>query len=83
MMEQPSGITRKLDDLGRIVLPVEIRRSFGLNEGDYIDIAVSENRIVLRKIEPACIFCGGAGDLVEHHNKPVCLRCRTRLAESI
>ena len=59
------GVIRKVDELGRVVLPVEI--------------FVERDRIVLRKYEPACIFCGSTGDAVEWKDKRVCRRCAEKI----
>ena len=55
-----TGIVRKVDDLGRIVLPIELRRTLDINERDSIEIFVDGNQIVLKKYSPSCIFCGEA-----------------------
>ena len=56
-----TGIVRKVDDLGRIVLPIELRRTLDIHERDSIEIFVDGNQIVLKKYSPACIFCGRGG----------------------
>ena len=63
-----TGIVRKMDDLGRIVLPMEIRNTFDINPKDPLEIFVDEDCIVLRKYEPACVFCGETRDFynIEH-----------------
>ena len=53
-----SGVTRKVDGLGRVVLPVEVRRTLGIDVGDLVDVAVEEGHVVLRKVERGCTFCG-------------------------
>ena len=55
------GIVRKIDELGRIVLPIEIRKTMGIENRDAIEIFVDEDKIVLKKYQPACIFCGTLG----------------------
>ena len=74
-----SGVTRKVDQLGRVVLPVEIRRNLGLREGDHVEIAVEGSRILLTKVETRCIFCGTGTDLREFAAKRVCNGCVGRL----
>jgi transcriptional pleiotropic regulator of transition state genes len=69
------GIVRRLDDLGRIVLPIEMRRSFDLAEHDRVEICAQDDTIILRKYEPNCIFCGGARDLKEYRGKQICAKC--------
>ena len=69
------GIARKVDDLGRIVLPVEMRRVLGIREGDHLEISVDGPKIVLEKREDQCTFCGGSDDLRPFHGKVVCRAC--------
>ena len=75
------GIVRRLDDLGRIVLPIEMRRSFDLAEHDRVEICAQDDTIILRKYEPNCIFCGGARDLKEYRGKQICGKCAKSIAE--
>lgn len=70
-----TGIVRKVDDLGRIVLPKELRNVLDINEKDPLEIYTEGDQIILKKYEPACIFCGGAEDVVLHHGKNVCTKC--------
>lgn len=76
-----AGVSRKIDDLGRLVLPAEIRRSFDLGEGAHVDIQVDGHRIVLTKVEEACVFCGATDRLRTFHDRKVCMPCVTQLAE--
>lgn len=69
------GIVRKIDELGRIVMPVEIRRALGIAERDPLLIRIEEDEIILRKYEPVCIFCGENRDLAEFKGKTVCAAC--------
>ncbi|MEG1404933.1 MAG: AbrB/MazE/SpoVT family DNA-binding domain-containing protein, partial [Oscillospiraceae bacterium] len=59
-----TGIVRKVDELGRIVLPIELRRTLDIAEKDSLEIYVDEDSIILRKYQPACIFCDNARDVV-------------------
>jgi len=77
---QPTGMARKVDQLGRVVLPAEMRRTFGINEGDLVDIAVDGTRIVLTKVEERCVFCATVTDLREFSGKLVCSPCVSRLS---
>ena len=70
-----TGIVRKLDTLGRIVVPMELRRTFDIEIGDPVEIFVDGNNIILRKYQPACIFCSEASDVVSIQGKNVCKRC--------
>ena len=70
-----TGIVRKLDQLGRIVIPKELRNTFDLSEGDPIEIFVENQDIILRKYQPACIFCDNAKDLILYKGKNICPDC--------
>lgn len=70
-----TGIVRKLDDLGRIVVPMELRRVFGITPDDEIEIFVDEDRIILQKVEPKCVFCRTEDDLIEYKGKQICRPC--------
>lgn len=70
-----TGIVRKVDELGRIVLPMELRRTLGINKEDAVEIFVDDDSIVLRKYEPACIFCGNAKGVRNIKGKNVCMDC--------
>ncbi|MDO5440983.1 MAG: AbrB/MazE/SpoVT family DNA-binding domain-containing protein [Bacillota bacterium] len=70
-----TGIVRKLDQLGRIVIPKELRTTFELKETDPIEIFVEGEDIILRKYQPACIFCNEATEVVQFGNKNVCKKC--------
>ena len=74
-----TGIVRKVDQLGRIVLPIELRRTLGIEIRDPLEIFVENDSIILRKYAPACILCGEAGDLVEYKGKMVCRECLKEL----
>lgn len=74
-MMKSTGMVRKMDNVGRIVFPAELRKTLDLAEGDAIEIFVDDNKIVLRKYEPACIFCGCVDDVVVYKGKNVCTRC--------
>ncbi len=70
-----NGIVRRVDELGRIVLPIEIRRIMGIAERDALVISMNENEIVMRKHEPICLFCGNNQGLREFRGKTVCKDC--------
>ena len=77
-----TGIVRKVDELGRVVIPIELRNKFDIKVKDPIEIFVEANSIVLKKYEPNCIFCGGTKDLVEHNGKLVCKKCIEKLEKA-
>ncbi|MDY3619112.1 AbrB/MazE/SpoVT family DNA-binding domain-containing protein [Agathobaculum sp.] len=70
-----TGIVRKVDELGRIVLPIELRRTLDIEVKDALEIYVDGNQILLKKYEPACVFCGNAKDVVHYKNKNICKNC--------
>jgi len=70
-----TGIVRKIDDLGRIVIPIELRRTLGIDVKDPLEIYVDSNKIIFRKYEPACTFCGNAGDTIDFKGKIICTEC--------
>jgi len=70
-----TGIVRKVDVLGRIVLPIELRKNLDIEKEDPIEIFVDGDYILLKKYEPACIFCGNAKDVKRIREKNVCTEC--------
>lgn len=76
-----TGIARKIDELGRIVLPIELRRTLDLAEKDTLEIYVDGNQIMLKKYQPACLFCDGTDGLLNYKEKKVCAKCLRMLAE--
>ncbi len=70
-----TGIVRKVDELGRIVLPIELRRTLDIAEKDSLEIYVDEDSIILKKYHPACIFCDSAQDIVTYKGKNICKSC--------
>ena len=74
------GIVRKLDELGRVVIPIELRRTFNIAEKDSLEIFVDGDQIILRKYEPACVFCGSANDITHFKGKNVCQDCIDSMA---
>ncbi|MBQ1212245.1 MAG: AbrB/MazE/SpoVT family DNA-binding domain-containing protein [Clostridia bacterium] len=74
-----TGIVRPIDDLGRIVLPIEIRKTLELSPKDSVEIFIDGNRIVLQKYQPGCIFCGNHEELTYYKGKLVCRECAESL----
>ena len=77
-----TGIVRKVDELGRIVIPMELRRTFNIEVKDPLEIYVDENRIILSKFEQACVFCGGTDNMSLFRDKHVCWSCRSQIADT-
>ncbi len=78
-----TGIVRKVDELGRVVLPMELRKTFDIKIKDAMEIYVDDEAIILKKYEPACIFCGSAQDTVNYSGKNICKECVGKLSDSI
>lgn len=71
-----TGIVRKIDELGRIVIPKELRRSFDIvDDKDALEIYTEGNSIILKKHEPSCLFCEEAGDIIKFKGRSVCSNC--------
>ncbi len=76
-----TGIIRKVDELGRIVLPIELRRTMDIVERDELEIFIEGDQIILHKFEPACIFCGSGKSLVTFRKKNVCQDCIRQMSK--
>lgn len=76
-----TGIVRKVDELGRVVIPIELRRTLGIEEKDALEIYVDNEKIILKKYEPACVFCGNAADVQHYRGKLVCRECAMAMFE--
>ena len=74
-----TGIVRPIDSLGRIVLPKEIRSVLQIGPKDPLEIFTDEDRIILKKYQPTCIFCGDAEDVTYFKSKLVCKKCISAL----
>lgn len=70
-----TGIVRPVDPLGRVVIPVELRRNLGIKTEVSLEVFVDGEYIMLKKYEPACVFCGNVKDVVSIHGKNVCKTC--------
>ena len=77
-----TGIIRNLDELGRIVIPIEIRKRFGLTERDPLEISVRDQTILLSRPRTTCVFCGTTRGVGEHRGRGVCRSCVAELAAS-
>jgi AbrB family transcriptional regulator, transcriptional pleiotropic regulator of transition state genes len=75
-----TGIIRHLDELGRIVIPIEIRKRFGLGEKDPLEISLQDETIMLSRPQTSCVFCGRRTQLEEHRGRPVCRSCIAELS---
>lgn len=70
-----TGIVRRMDELGRIVLPVELRRTLDIAERDELEIYLDDDKVVLKKHEPSCVFCDSLRGLVTYRERNVCMEC--------
>ena len=70
-----TGIVRKVDELGRIVLPIEMRRTLDIAERDALEIYVEGPSVILKKYQPSCVFCESVTDVRVFHGKNVCPKC--------
>lgn len=80
-MMKSTGIVRKVDELGRVVIPIELRRTLGIGEKDALEIYVDGEKIMLKKYEPACIFTGNADDLIYFKGKMISKECVSELID--
>lgn len=74
-----TGIVRKVDELGRIVLPIELRRVMDIQIKDSLEIMTEDDRIILKKYEPSCVFCSSKESLEEFKGRCICKKCREEL----
>ncbi len=78
-----TGIVRKVDELGRIVLPIELRRTLDIAEKDSLEIYMDGDSIILRKYQPACVFCDSAKDIISYKGKNICSDCIRLMGEKL
>lgn len=76
-----TGIVRKVDELGRVVIPIELRKTLQIGEKDALEIYIDGEKIILKKYQPGCVFCGNADDVVVFNDKNICRACLERMRE--
>jgi transcriptional pleiotropic regulator of transition state genes len=76
-----TGIVRKIDDLGRMVIPIELRKTLNINTKDPMEIFIDGDRIILKKYKPGCEICGSMDNLVEHEGHHICTECIEKMKE--
>ena len=75
-----TGVVRKIDELGRIVLPSELRRVFGIHEGDELEISVNGEQVILQKRQDLCMFCGAEDPTIDYKDRRICEACGSEIA---
>ena len=70
-----TGVVRRVDELGRIVIPIELRRTLDIAEKDALEIYVEGEQIILSKYQPSCVFCGEAKEVINYKGKIICKSC--------
>ncbi|MBR5553652.1 MAG: AbrB/MazE/SpoVT family DNA-binding domain-containing protein [Clostridia bacterium] len=78
---KPLGVVRTVDRLGRIVLPADLRKRMGYEVDEPIEIFVDEDKVILKKYNPTCLFCGSSENTVKYKDKLVCAECAKKLTE--
>lgn len=83
MNMKSTGIVRRIDDLGRVVIPKELRRTMFIKEGDPLELFVDGDRIIFRKYQPGCVFCGDTDiKIAGIHEKLVCRSCTSQIIDA-
>ncbi|HPE95902.1 MAG TPA: AbrB/MazE/SpoVT family DNA-binding domain-containing protein [Bacillota bacterium] len=80
---KPLGIVRKVDILGRVVIPKELRTTLDIAEKDPIEIYVEDEKIILKKYNPTCVFCGSVDNVLLYKDKLVCETCAKAIADHV
>ncbi|MBT9142691.1 MAG: Transition state regulatory protein AbrB [Dehalococcoidia bacterium] len=79
-MLKSTGIVRRADTFGRVVIPIELRKTLGIAVKDSLEFFVENERIILKKYEPGCLFCGNTNHVKRHNGRTVCQECIDKLA---
>lgn len=74
-----TGIVRNIDDLGRVVVPKEMRNKMGIKNSDPVEIYVEGDKIILKKYQDSCLFCGSDSELLEFKSKKICKSCKSEI----
>lgn len=80
---KPVGVVRKVDQLGRIVLPKSLRKRYQMNEGDPVEILVQGDHIILERYKPKCVFCSNQNNVVEYESRYICQNCLTEMKSAV
>lgn len=76
-----TGIVRNVDDLGRLVLPRELRKHLGIENGTPVEITCEDDKIIIKRFNPRCIFCNAEGEITEFMGKRICAECIAKIKE--
>ncbi|MBO4423577.1 MAG: AbrB family transcriptional regulator [Clostridia bacterium] len=76
-----TGIVRRVDEVGRVVLPIEIRSVLGIESRDAVEIQTEDDRIVIKKYHPSCVFCGSTENVIEFREKLLCRSCIAEISK--
>jgi transcriptional pleiotropic regulator of transition state genes len=76
-----TGIIRKVDEVGRVVVPIELRSLMGIENGDYVEIFTENEQVILKKYQPSCVFCGELNNITQFRGKMVCPECIAALSK--
>lgn len=79
--EENNTLTRRVDELGRVVIPIEIRYRLGIKEKDKFEIYVDNNKIILKMYYTSCVFCRGTENLIEYNNQLICNNCKIKISK--
>lgn len=82
-MKLSTGIVRRVDELGRIVIPKEMRKSLDIDQKDPIEISIDGSSIILQKYENRCVFCGAIKPTIKHKGKLMCSKCLKEITQSV
>lgn len=77
-----AGVVRKIDELGRIVVPIELRKSLNIGKREAVEISLDDDCILIKKFEPGCCFCGSTDELQAYNGNKVCSECIKELSSS-
>ncbi len=78
-----TGIVRKVDELGRIVIPIGIREAMEIKPGDPLEIFTDAEKVIFQKYQPSCIFCNNADDIIYFNGKRICATCLTKIKSQL
>lgn len=82
-MLKATGIVRRMDDLGRVVIPKEMRRMLGIKEGDPVEFYVNGDQVIVKKYSPGCMLCDSLDQLQDFNGKRICLECRIKIGRTL